>query len=106
MDVLNFKVCLLNGFNMFVNEDVSEWLNIDGNGFVFFEKLVVLFFEKIIEYILVYLNFEIMRVDCLVVVLFLVELMNGDGLMFDFQGGFFGKEKIELSIFEKIYRYM
>lgn len=35
-----------------------------------------------------------------------MELTNGDGLMFDSQGGFLGKEKIELSISEKTYRYM
>lgn len=29
-DVLNFTVRLPNGFNMLVNEDASEWINIDG----------------------------------------------------------------------------
>ena len=105
-DVLNFKVCLPNGFNMLVNEDASEWLNIDGNGFTFPEKLVASLPEKITEYISAHSNSEITRVDRSVAASFLVELTNGDGLMFDSQGGFLGKEKIELSISEKIYRYM
>lgn len=105
-DVLNFKVCLPNGFNMLVNEDASEWLNIDGNGFAFPEKLVASLPEKITEYISAHSNSEITRVDRSVAASFLVELTNGDGLMFDSQGGFLGKEKIELSISEKTYRYM
>ena len=70
------------------------------------EKLVASLPEKITEYISAHSNSEITRVDRSVAASFLVELTNGDGLMFDSQGGFLGKEKIELSISEKTYRYM
>lgn len=83
-----------------------ERTNIDGNGFAFPEKLVASLPEKITEYISAHSNSEITRVDRSVAASFLVELTNGDGLMFDSQGGFLGKEKIELSISEKTYRYM
>ena len=91
---------------MLVNEDASEWLNIDGNGFAFPEKLVASLPEKITEYISAHSNSEITRVDRSVAASFLVELTNGDGLMIASQGGFLGKENIELSMSEKTYRYM
>lgn len=105
-DVLNFTVRLPNGFNMLVNEDASAWINIDGNGFAFPEKLVASLPEKITDYVSGYSNSEITRVDRSVAASYLVELTNGDGLMFDSQGDFLGKEKIELSASEKVYRYM
>ena len=81
-------------------------INIDGNGFAFPEKLVASLPEKITDYVSGYSNSEITRVDRSVAASYLVELTNGDGLMFDSQGDFLGKEKIELSASEKVYRYM
>lgn len=104
--VLSFTVRSSNGSNMFVSENTSAWINIDESGLTFPKKLVISLPEKITDYVLGYSNSGATRVGRPATVSYLAGLTNGDGLMFSSQGDSLGKERVGLSVSERVHRHM
>ncbi|WP_300762845.1 PepSY-like domain-containing protein [uncultured Parabacteroides sp.] len=102
-DRIIFNVSIPNGFD-FTTDEAGQWFKMNGHGYPVPESLIATLPSGIHEYVSAQYDAKITRIE--ISDHYLIVLTDGTGLLFDRQGIFINKEKIEPGAYDKAYSYI
>ena len=102
-DRIIFNISIPNGFD-FTTDEAGQWFKMNGHGYPVPESLIATLPSGIHEYVSTQYDAKITRIE--ISDHYLIVLTDGTGLLFDRQGIFINKEKIEPGAYDKAYSYI